>query len=205
MLVKICGLTRREDAEVANAAGADLLGFIFVPGSKRALDPTRSGWIKELTGAATVGVFLDAPLDLVRTVRTRLDLDWVQLHGSEPDSYLEALGSQVVRRVPVAGGVDWQRVVWLGERCLPLVDPGAGDGITCDWRSFSGRPSGVRFGLAGGLCPANLAEAISATRPRLVDVSSGVEQAPGIKDPELVRAFIAKARALSTGELQPDA
>jgi phosphoribosylanthranilate isomerase len=197
MLVKICGLTRREDAEVAIDAGADLLGFIFVPGSKRALDPTRSHWIKELTGAATVGVFLDSPLELVKMVRTHLDLDWVQLHGSEPDSFLEDLGGQVVRRVPVTGGIDWQRIVWLAERCLPLVDPGAGDGIACDWKALSGQPSRVHFGLAGGLCPANLTEAITTMRPSLVDVSSGVEQSPGIKDPELIRAFVSTARAVS--------
>jgi phosphoribosylanthranilate isomerase len=196
MLVKICGLTRRADAELAIAAGADLLGFIFVPGSKRALDPIDAEWIGELTGAATVGVFIDAPLGQVQAVRTRLDLDWVQLHGNEPDAYLETLGGQVIRRVPVpADGIDWQRVTWLAERCLPLIDPGAGDGITCDWKSFAGRPGGVRFGLAGGLRPANLAAAIAATQPYLVDVSSGVEVVPGGKDPELVRAFIAAARS----------
>ncbi|MBD3872469.1 MAG: bifunctional indole-3-glycerol phosphate synthase/phosphoribosylanthranilate isomerase, partial [Acidobacteria bacterium] len=95
MRIKICGMTRREDAEVAVAAGADLVGFIFVPGTPRALDEARLDWIREVKGAETVGVFRDAPLERILSIRDLLDLNWVQLHGDEPDSYLEALGERV--------------------------------------------------------------------------------------------------------------
>ena len=203
--IKICGLTRRQDAELAIAAGADMLGFIFVPGSKRALSTEQAPWIRELRGAATVGVFMDAPLPQVLQVREALGLDWVQLHGSEPDTYLKELGSQVLRRVPVDNrgnsiGIDWERVAWLGARCLPLIDPGAGDGVICDWQLLAERPPGLRFGLAGGLAPDNVASAIALTRPCLVDVSSGVEVSPGIKDPGLIESFISTAHtAIPTG------
>lgn len=197
VLVKICGITRREDAESAIDAGADLLGFVFRAGTPRALDPTAAGWIRDLTGAQRVGVFLDAPLAEVVRVRELLGLDWVQLHGNEPDAFLEALGERVIRRVPVEGTVDWKRVGRLGRRCLPLFDPGAGDGVSWRWQGLADRPSGIRFGLAGGLTPDNVAEAVRTVRPALVDVSSGVEAAPGVKDHAKVCAFIAAAREAS--------
>jgi len=194
MLVKICGITTPEDAEAAVAAGADLLGFVFRPGTPRALVPDRAGWIREVRGAETVGVFLDAPLDEVLRVRDQLNLDRVQLHGEEPDSFLEALGPRVIRRVTVDGAVDWGRVAELAERCLPLFDPGAGDGVAWAWECLADRPPGLAFGLAGGLTPENVAEAVRITRPCLVDVSSGVEAAPGVKDHDRVRRFISASR-----------
>jgi len=195
MRVKICGITRREDAELAISAGADFLGFIFVEQTPRALDPAAVGWIRELAGASTVGVFRDAPLERVLEVREALDLDWVQLHGDEPDDYLDALGPRVLRRVRVGNGVDWDRVTSLSGRCLPLVDPGAGDGVPCDWQELAAHPPGLRFALAGGLDPDNVARAITLVRPWCVDVSSGVERAPRIKDPELVRRFVRTAHS----------
>lgn len=195
MLVKICGLTRREDAEAAAAAGADLIGVILVPGARRAVDPASLGWLRTLGGAATVGVFRDAPLATVLRLRSELALDWVQLHGEEPDAWLEQLGPRVIRRVAVTGGLDWERVGRLSRVALPLLDPGAGDGEPWDWRELAGRPAGVRVGVAGGLAPETVAAVVTAVRPDLVDVSSGVEAAPGVKDPERVRAFITRARA----------
>ena len=194
MKIKICGLTRPEDARAAIAAGADLLGFVFRSGTPRALDPEGSGWIRDLRGAEKVGVFLDSPLDKVVGVRDLLGLDRVQLHGDEPDSYLEALGTNVIRRVKVGPKVDWERVAYLAGRCLPLFDPGAGDGETWAWEVLGVRPEGIPFGLAGGLTPENVADAIRATRPDLVDVSSGVESAPGIKDHAKIAEFVAQAR-----------
>lgn len=192
MLVKICGLTRPEDAAVAVDAGAHLLGFVFVPGTPRALDPDEVAWVRDLP-VATVGVFRDVELHRVETIRDRLALDWVQLHGDEPDDWLGRLGGRVIRRVQVSDPFDWGRVEELSDRCLPLVDPGAGDGVACDWRALGDRPPGVRFGLAGGLTPATVATAIAQAGPDLVDVSSGVEVSPGVKDPDAVRRFIATA------------
>jgi phosphoribosylanthranilate isomerase len=196
MLVKICGITRPEDAQAAISAGADLLGFVFRAGTPRALDPARAQWIRDLQGAQRVGVFLDAPLEDVVHVRDSLGLDWVQLHGDEPDLFLDTLGSKVIRRVKAESYVDWERVTALSERCLPLFDPGAGNGISWAWEVLAGRPSGAAVGLAGGLTPANVAEAVRVVRPVLVDVSSGVESAPAIKDHQKIRDFVANARSL---------
>ncbi|MCU0234448.1 MAG: phosphoribosylanthranilate isomerase [Thermoanaerobaculales bacterium] len=195
MLIKICGLTRRADAEAAIAAGADLLGFVFRRGTPRAIDPRAAAWVGGLTGAARVGVFMDAPLDEVQGVRALLGLEWVQLHGAEPDAFLGVLGPQVIRRLQVAVPVDWDGVRRLAARCLPLFDPGAGAGVGWQWRVLAERPSGLRFGLAGGLTAATVAEAVRVVRPALVDVSSGVESAPGVKDHAKIRDFIAAARA----------
>ena len=203
-MVKICGVTCREDAEAAVAAGADLVGLVFVPGTRRAVRPEDVEWVRELPGVETVGVFRDQPLELVLELRRELGLDRVQLHGEEPDGWLEPLGPRVLRRVPVGGGVDWERVRRLGERSLPLIDPGAGDGVTADWELLAGAPAGVRFGLAGGLDPENVARAVRTVRPALVDVSSGVERAPGRKDPARMAAFVRAARGAAAGVEWPD-
>ena len=194
MLIKICGITRPEDAEAAVGAGADLVGFIFVPGTPRALDEARSGWVREVKGAEKVGVFLDSPLDTVMRVRDLLGLDWIQLHGDEPDSFLEVLGEKVIRRVKVGTDIDWGQTARLAERCLPLFDPGAGDGAPWAWETLAERPAGIRFGLAGGLTPGNVAEAVEVVRPSMVDVSSGVESVPGIKDHAKIRDFVVNVR-----------
>ncbi len=195
-LVKICGLTRPSHAAAAIAAGADMVGFVFVPGTPRAVDPGRLGFIRELVGGATVGVFRNAPLAEILRLRSELELDWVQLHGQEPDSYLAELGPRVLRWVPMAGGVDWGRVDSLQGKCIPLLDPGAGAGVLGNWDQLGDRPD-LCFGLAGGLDPDNVADAVARVRPHLVDVSSGVEESPGIKDPNKVAAFVAAAQKAS--------
>jgi len=194
MKIKICGITRPDDADAAIEAGADFLGFVFRSGTPRALDPGESGWIREVVGVEKVGVFLDSPLDEVERVRDLLTLDWVQLHGDEPGTFLDVLGERVIRRVPVESGIDWNLVADLATRCLPLFDPGVGDGVAWAWEALEERPSGIRFGLAGGLTPKNVADAVRTVKPHFVDVSSGVEAAPGIKDHKKIRAFVAAAR-----------
>ncbi|NOZ93226.1 MAG: phosphoribosylanthranilate isomerase [Acidobacteria bacterium] len=195
LLVKICGLRSPGDVEAAAAAGADLVGFVFVPGTRRAVAAGDVAWVREVGGVETVGVFRDQPLEYVLEVRRELRLDWVQLHGDEPDAWLDSLGRCVLRRVPVGSGVDWARVRSLAARCLPLIDPGAGDGVAPDWELLAGAPPGVPLGLAGGLTPENIGDAIRRIRPALVDVSSGVEVVPGRKDPERMAAFVAGVRA----------
>jgi phosphoribosylanthranilate isomerase len=195
MLVKICGLTRPQDAEAAIEAGADMLGFVFAPGTKRFVDPTTSAWIHDLTGAEKVGVFRDSPLESIIAIRDLLGLDRVQLHGEEPDSWLETLGPETLRRVQPHGADPWQRAAMLSGRCLPLFDPGAGDGVAYDWKGLRQRPTGLWVGIAGGLTPETVGEAVALVRPAMVDVSTGVEVSPGIKDPERVAAFVAAARS----------
>lgn len=194
VLIKICGLTRREDAEVAIAAGADLVGFVLVPETLRFVDPRTAGWIRDLAGAATVGVFRDQPPDLVEELRERLGLDWVQLHGDEPEEQLARLGPRVIRRVRPAGGDTWNGVRRTAGLAMPLLDPGGGDGAPWSWAELPSPPAGLGFGIAGGLRPETVADAVKALRPVLVDVSSGVEDSPGVKSPELVAAFIRAAR-----------
>lgn len=194
MLIKICGLTRREDAELAIASGADLVGFVFVPGARRELLPENALWVGELTGAERVGVFRDVPVERVEEIRRRLALDWVQLHGAEPDGELQRLGQKVIRRVRPAGGQTWPEVERVARLALPLLDPGAGEGAAWTWTELGPPPAGLRFGVAGGLGPDNVAAVVRGLRPALVDVSSGVERAPGVKDPIRVAAFIRAAR-----------
>jgi phosphoribosylanthranilate isomerase len=195
MLVKICGLTRPGDAEAAIEAGADMLGFVFVPGTPRFVDPSMAVWIRDLVGVEKVGVFRDQELDSIIAVRDLLGLDRVQLHGDEPDSWLDTLGPETLRRVQPRGADPWQRAAMLSGRCLPLFDPGAGDGVAFDWTSLRQRPTCLWVGVAGGLTPETVADAVHAVRPALVDVSTGVESGPGIKDPELVASFVTAARA----------
>lgn len=204
MLIKICGLTRPGDAEAAVAAGADMLGFVFVPGTPRYVEPASSYWIRDLTGAQTVGVFRDQELDEIVAIREVLKLDRVQLHGDEPDSWLDSLGPETLRRVQPRGADPWQRAAMLSGRCLPLFDPGAGDGVAFDWTTLRQRPTGLWIGLAGGLTPETVGDAVHAVRPALVDVSTGVEKAPGIKDSEQIAAFVTAARtAVESAALEP--
>jgi phosphoribosylanthranilate isomerase len=195
VLVKICGLTRSEDARMAIAAGADMIGFVFVPGTPRGLDPSRVDWILGLEGAARVGVFRDAELDELKAIRDGLGLDWVQLHGEEPEYFVEELGPRVLRRVIPRPELSWDTLARIAEGCLPLLDPGGGDGVAWDWQWMGTPPEDLHFGLAGGLDPHNVSAAIRLLRPRLVDVSSGVERAPGIKDLDKLTAFVRSARA----------
>ncbi len=198
-LVKVCGLTSRHDAELALAAGADLLGFVFVPGTPRCLAPDAAAWIAELRGAETVGVFRDAPLTEVLAIRRRLRLDRVQLHGAESDEDLAHLGPTTLRRVDPRHGEPWQRVATLAGRCLPLLDPGGGSGLAADWAELAAsRPAGAVFALAGGLTAGTVRVAVNLLAPVLVDVSSGVEAAVGVKDPARLAAFVAAARAGAT-------
>jgi phosphoribosylanthranilate isomerase len=194
MLIKICGLTRPGDAEAAIEAGADLIGFVFVPSSTRFVDPSLAIWIRDLEGAEKVGVFLDQDLDGIIAIRDLLGLDRIQLHGDEPDSWLDVLGPETLRRVEPGGEDPWQRAAMLSGRCLPLFDPGAGDGVPFDWAALRARPTGLWVGIAGGLTPETVADAVDAVRPALVDVSTGVEIEPGIKDAGRVAAFVRAAR-----------
>jgi hypothetical protein len=116
MLIKICGLTRPADAEDAIESGADLLGFVFVPGTPRAVSPAEAAWIRDIVGAEKVGVFRDAELDEIITIRDDLGLDRVQLHGAEPDEWLEDLGPETLRRVRPDGADPWRRAAALSAR-----------------------------------------------------------------------------------------
>jgi phosphoribosylanthranilate isomerase len=232
--VKICGLTRPEDARLAAEAGADAVGLNFVPGSPRCLgaDLARGVAAAVPRGVLRVGVFAGATaaeiLDVVRTV----GLDAVQLHGHlgpvppaggptrvgvDPADLCGRLGGlPIIRAVRLAPGPQPDGLAearkWIeaaaasgGPPALALVDaqPPAdgpvgtlgGTGATVDWdRLAKTQPLSVPMALAGGLNPANVAAALLATGLRRVDAASGVESAPGIKDPAKMQAFVAAAR-----------
>ena len=206
LLVKICGITRPEDAEQAVAAGADLIGLNFWRGSKRFVDDKRAREIVAAIppGVLKVGVFVNAhPLVVTDTVEA-LKLDRIQLHGDEiAANWTWLRPEQIIRVVRVRDQASLQDAsVW--QASLFLYDAYAegygGSGKRAPWDVVA---AGARrpFLIAGGLNPANVAEAIRATRPDGVDVSSGIESAPGIKDKRKLRAFIKHARA-AAGKLK---
>jgi phosphoribosylanthranilate isomerase len=198
--VKICGLTCVEDALDAREAGADYLGFVFFPASKRCLGDREAGWIGEMPGPR-VGVFRDQSVSFVAAVRERAGLDLVQLHGSETPAECEALGGQerVIKAISVSDRIDWGRVEAYASVARLLFDTasptGGGTGAVFDWSLLASRPAGLELWLAGGLRPENVQEAIARVRPAGVDVASGVERSVGRKDPGTIRAFIAAVRA----------
>jgi len=202
MVVKICGITRLDDAEAAVREGAHALGFVFWPQSPRFIDPYRARAIAARLPpfVATVGVFVNQALDYVNGVASLVRLSAVQLHGDESVSYAVSLNRPIVKAIgfeaATVGRLDeWPRRVRL---LLDAHDPGrrGGTGRTVDWNAAA-RAAAVRpVMLAGGLTPENVAEAVARVQPFGIDVSSGVESSPGIKDGRRMAAlFTAIERA----------
>jgi phosphoribosylanthranilate isomerase len=198
-VVKICGVTTPEDAKAAVEAGADAIGINLWPKSKRYADDAAARAVVDAIppGVLKVGVFVNAPAADVAARVATLGLDRAQLHGDETPAEFAALPSrQLVRVVRVrdeasfAGADGWDAPLFLYDA---LVDGYGGAGVTAPWALIE-RLARRPFLLAGGLTPENVAAAIAATRPDGVDVASGVESAPGRKDPERVRRFIQAAR-----------
>jgi len=199
MFLKICGITRLTDALHAVEQGATAVGFVLWPRSPRAVSVERAAEIiAELPShVMAVGVFVNEPVDGIRAIAKRTRLTAVQLHGDEPPAYAEALDWPVIRAVSV-GDIGEASQAWSPETALLLdnIDPvrRGGTGAVIDWSEAADLAQKRRVVLAGGLTPANVASAIRAVRPFGVDVSSGVESAPGVKDFGKVTQFIANAR-----------
>ena len=192
MLVKICGITRAEDAAAAVEAGAGAIGFVFWPKSPRFVDPHRARTIAAMLPpfVTAVGVFVNQPLDYVNGVASLVRLGAVQLHGDETHGFAAAVSRPVIKAVSV-GGVDvraWPSRIRL---LLDVHDPMArgGTGRTIDWTAAADLAAQREIVLAGGLTPDNVADAVALVRPFGIDVSSGVERAPGIKDHQRLRAL----------------
>jgi phosphoribosylanthranilate isomerase len=188
MLVKICGITRLEDALAAVDAGARAIGFIFWEKSPRFIDPYRARAIAAALPpfVATVGVFVNQPAAQVSGIASLVRVSAVQLHGDETPEYAAALARPVVKAVSLASArpdsVDaWPAGVTL---LLDADDPvkRGGTGRTIDWDAAAAVARRRRVLLAGGLTPENVAEAVGRVRPFGIDVSSGVEESPGIKN-----------------------
>jgi phosphoribosylanthranilate isomerase len=199
VFLKVCGITRLTDALHAVQHGATALGFVFWPHSPRCVTPERAAEITaELpSDVMAVGVFVNESIDGIRNVVAQAGLSAVQLHGDEPPTYADALSWPVFRSVTL----DLAPLVcsaWTPETTL-LVDAAdperrGGTGITVDWIGAAALSRERRVVLAGGLTPDNVAEAIAIVHPYGVDVSSGVEEAPGVKDFGKVARFLANAR-----------
>lgn len=185
MMVKICGITRAEDAVAAVGCGASAIGFIFWPGSPRFVDPYRARQIARLLPpfVTTVGVFVNQAAAYVNDVAALVPLAAVQLHGDETPAFAGDIHRPVLKAVGAAPSmeVDWPSSVTL---LVDAVDPvkRGGTGARADWTLAAALARRRRVVLAGGLTPANVADAVAAVRPFGIDVSSGVEAAPGIKD-----------------------
>lgn len=202
MFVKICGVTTEEDALVSVAMGADALGFNFVPGSVRQISPTAArDIVRRLpAGVLAVGVFRNELPQRVVDIVNEVGLGAAQLHGRESpqDSRYVAERIQTVIKAFVAGDRSLDHLNEFGASAVLVDAPEPGSGEVFDWSILDGRERGLPFLLAGGLNPDNVAKAIAAAKPWGVDVASGVESAPGRKDPTLVRAFVAAARQAAT-------
>ncbi|MEO3413701.1 phosphoribosylanthranilate isomerase [Roseovarius sp. CAU 1744] len=208
--VKICGLTRPADVAAAVDAGAAYLGFNFFPKSPRYIDiPDAAVLAVEVPdGVAKVALVVDADDDLLDALVRSVPLDMLQLHGNEPPERVLAVKSRyglpVMKVVGVATAEDLPQLDLHGRVADQLLvdakpPPGAdrpgGNAIAFDWNLIAGRRWPVPWMLAGGLTPANVAEAIALTGAKQVDVASGVESAPGQKDARLIADFIRAARS----------
>src|SRR5262245_23356697 len=200
MFVKICGITRREDAEAAVAEGAQALGFVFWPESPRFLEPSLAEVIAAMlpNSIARVGVFVNQPAPHVNAVASSVGLSAVQLHGDEDERVIDQIALPVIKAVSARNGASLDRR-WP-EPVMLLVDADdpirrGGTGTEADWSMAADLARRRRVLLAGGLRPENVARAIEAVRPYGIDVSSGVEQSPGVKDRQLLAALFEAVRA----------
>lgn len=203
MLVKICGITREADVREAVALGASSIGFVFWPNSPRFIDPYRARRLSRMLPAfvTPVGVFVNQPATYVNAVSSLVGLGAVQLHGDETPAYADQIRRPIIRAV---GAHALEEAGHWPEAVVLLVDAHdpvrrGGTGRTSDWPVAADLAVRRRVLLSGGLNAGNVGAGIAAVRPFGVDVSSGVEVAPGVKDREKMRAFFAQVRASALG------
>ena len=181
-LIKICGITRPEDAQAAVDAGANAVGFVFWPDSPRRVSVDVAKRIAAKTRVTTVGVFVDQPADEVNAIAEEVGLGVVQLHGTESVDYARSIARPVWKALTLDARVDsWPADIVI---LLDAHDPvrKGGTGRTIDWKRAAEIATRRKVVLAGGLKPENVGEALANVQPYGIDVSSGVEKAPGIKD-----------------------
>jgi phosphoribosylanthranilate isomerase len=217
LLIKICGLKTPETLAAALDGGCDMVGFVFFPPSPRHLDPAAARALAAgVEGRAQrVALTVDADDASLDEIVDELDPDWLQLHGREPPDRVAELraryGRPVMKAVGLAVAEDLARAAayaGVADRLLfdakapPSAPLPGGNGLPFDWTLLRGRAD-RDWMLSGGLTPANVGQAVTMLAPPGLDVSSGVESRPGVKDPDLIRRFIAQARAaersLATG------
>jgi len=199
--IKICGITRCEDALVCAQAGADAIGLVFYPPSPRHVIAAQAAAITRALPpfVTTVGLFVNPTVEQVEAVLNEVHLDVLQFHGDEPPEFCAGFGVPYLKAIRVKAGVDLVQCAIRYQQAQGLLldayvegTPG-GTGQSFDWELI---PAGLPLPviLSGGLEPANIADAIRRVRPWAVDVSSGVEASKGIKDAAKIAAFIEGVR-----------
>jgi len=203
--VKICGITNLEDARFTAGALADYLGFIFYEKSPRYIEPAKAGaiinWIE---GPETVGVFVNEALDDLNRVARQTGIDMVQLHGNESADYCQLVEKPVIKVFHIKQNMNVQKLADTVEPYLDIVDyllfdtssetQWGGTGKRFDWTIMKNLNQDKPFFLSGGLHTENVREGILTTRPFAVDLSSGVEKVPGIKDFKKIESFFDEMR-----------
>jgi phosphoribosylanthranilate isomerase len=209
--IKVCGITNLEDMRVCLETGVDMIGLNFYPRSSRYLEPQQARVIRLAIGknAEAVGVFVCASSDEVRRVARSFDIASVQLHGDYlPEECAElAREFRVIRALRLTAEFRPEDAAAFRE-CDVLLDAAyeelhGGGGERCDWNKARATGGYARFSLlAGGLTPANVGDALRAVNPDAVDVCSGVEREPGVKDHTLITKFVAAVRGATTSTVQ---
>jgi phosphoribosylanthranilate isomerase len=200
--VKVCGICRADDAVRAVECGASAIGFIFWPGSQRCIEPEQARAIAARlpAGVTAVGVFVDQPLEFVEAVAAAVPLGAVQLHGGESVQAFARLTQPLIKAIAVTDRFDSSSVDIVPAAVTVLLDAHdpirrGGTGRTIDWAVAATVSQRRPIILSGGLTAANVGDAIVRVRPLMIDVSSGVESAPGKKDPGKLREFFAAVAA----------
>ncbi|WP_069131331.1 phosphoribosylanthranilate isomerase [Rhodohalobacter halophilus] len=205
--VKICGLTTLEDARFVSGALADFLGFIFYPESPRYVDPAKAGAIINwLEGPGKVGVFVNQPLDDVNSIAKQTGVDYVQLHGNESPDYCSLVEKPVIKAFHIdedTDPADLENSIesYLNEIEFILFDTKSetewgGTGKSFDWKILENITHDKPFFLSGGLKTENVRKAIDAVQPYAVDLSSSLEDSPGLKDFDKIERFFDEMREI---------
>jgi len=203
--VKICGLTTLEDARFVSGALADYLGFIFYPESPRYIEPAKAGAIINwLEGPGKVGVFVNQPLDDVNSIAKQTGIDYVQLHGNESPDYCALVEKPIIKAFHIEQDTDPSELISRIEPYLDQVEyllfdtksdtDWGGTGQTFDWNILDEISNDKPFFLSGGLNAKNVQDAIQTLQPYAVDLSSGLEESPGLKDFDKIELFFDKMR-----------
>lgn len=203
--IKICGITNLEDARFVSGALADFIGFIFYPDSPRYIEPAKAGAIINwLEGPQKVGVFVNQPLDDVQSIARQTGLDYVQLHGKESAEYCDLMDKPVIKVFHISPDTTASELKAEIEPYIDSVEyllfdtklPGkwGGTGSAFDWDVLSDIGEIKPYFLSGGLNAENIRDAIKLVQPFAVDLSSGLEESPGLKDFSKIEDFFEEMR-----------
>ncbi|WP_027143874.1 phosphoribosylanthranilate isomerase [Mesorhizobium sp. WSM3626] len=208
--IKICGLKTDQAMAAALAGGASHVGFIFFPKSPRYVEPVEAGRLREAARgkALAVAVTVDASDAVLDEIVEKMQPDMLQLHGSEAPERVTELkarhGLPVMKALPLSEAADLDRIrpfIGVADRFLFDAKPPkgselpGGNGVAFDWRILAGLDAGIDYMLSGGLNAANIGDALRLANPPAIDISSGVESVPGVKDPALIEQFFRAVRA----------